>query len=207
MEGNAMNPLAKAPEDAAAETEEADDHHRLLSLVDEGRSEMRPHPEDIALRGGRTLRIRGRDESETITIRGRGGQSLLTIEVNESGAKVVLDSADLELRAVGKVDVTCDAFAVETRSFDVHAAEKATIVAADAEVRATTGDIRIHANDDIRAVGERILLNSEGTLEVPSWMRDTLDARLGPAGELPTAPLTDESGDVSLFGSSSSRRS
>jgi hypothetical protein len=47
-------------------------------------------------------------------------------------------------------------------------------------VESTEGDLTLAAHDDVRARGERVLLNCDREDAVPDWLRDAVDARLPP---------------------------
>jgi hypothetical protein len=90
----------------------------------------------------------------------------------------VFDSANLALSTPGKVSLSCGEFKVDAKEklelrtqgnwLSAVAGHSETRVTGRAELRAdeialeaTGGDARLCANDDVRVVGERILLNSE----------------------------------------------
>ena len=174
-----------------------DDSATPLGLVDE-RAAARE--ERVPLRWGKLLRVTSEEDRErVVVINARGGVEL-TLELTEGGARLVLDAADVELRAARNVAVACDTFKVAARTFEVEATERASITAAEAAVTATTGDVVITANDDVKANGERVLLNSDGDLKVPDWMKRELGARRASEEAAPAVvPVSDVSGDEDLL--------
>ena len=170
-----------------------------LGLVDE-RAAARE--ERVPLRWGKLLRVTSEEDRERVVVVNARGGVELTLELTESGARLVLDAADVELRAARGVAVACDTFKVAARTFEVEATERAAITAPDAALTATTGDVVITANDDVKVNGERVLLNSDGDVKVPDWMKRELGARL--ASEVAAAPpavvpVSDVSGDADLL--------
>ena len=168
----------------------------VLGLVDE-RSAA---PEErVPLRWGKLLRVTSEEDRQRVVVINATGGVELTLELTERGARLVLDAAEVELRAARKVTVACDTFTVAARTFEVEATERASITAADAALTATTGDVVITANDDVKANGERVLLNSDGDLRVPDWMKRELGARLTSEAAHAVVPVSDVSGDEDLL--------
>jgi hypothetical protein len=168
-----------------------------LGLVDE-RAAARE--ERVPLRWGKVLRVTSDEDRERVVVLNARGGVELTLELTERGARLVLDAADVELRATRAVAVACDTFTIAARTFEVEASERAVITAADAALTATTGDVAITANDDVKVNGERVLLNSDGDLKVPDWMKRELGARLASEAAAPAVvPLADVSGDEALL--------
>ncbi|WP_437854446.1 hypothetical protein [Sorangium sp. So ce363] len=153
--------------------------------------------ERIPIRWGKTIQVTSAPDHERVVLVSGTGRVELTLEITASGAKVVLDATDVELRASREVAVACDSFKVAARRFEVDAAEVAVITAQDAAITATEGDVAITANDDVKVNGERVLLNSDGELRVPGWMKAQLSATLGAAPAAPAEPATVAASDVS----------
>lgn len=130
-----------------------------------------PHLERRALPSGRTVTVLADDHGERVEVRALGGALELTIELTPSGARLHLDAVDIALRARGTVSAECE-------RFEVRAREAATVSSPATTVESTEGDLLLRANDDVRASGERVLLNCDKEDEVPDWMRDAVDARL-----------------------------
>ena len=123
------------------------------------------------LPSGRSVTVLADEHGERVEVRARGGALELTIELTPTGAKLHLDAVDISLRAKGTVSAECD-------RFEVRARESATLSSPATTVESTEGDLLLKANDDVRASGERVLLNCDKEDEVPDWMRDAVDARL-----------------------------
>jgi hypothetical protein len=131
----------------------------------------------LQLASGRTLEWQASDGgAEHVRIRGVGGEIELDVTLTEEGPRLRFKAAELALEADGKVQVDCDEFHVRSRGDIVHeaagnmgesvAGNAVTVVRGDlrvsartAGVRATRGDVRLKANDDVKLEGERIKLN------------------------------------------------
>ena len=189
----------KTSADAKPESVPARDESATpLGLVDDHTA---PREERVPLRWGKLLRVTSEEDRERVVIVNASGGVELTLELTERGARLVLDAADVELRSTRNVAVACDTFKIAARTFEVEASERASITAADAALTATTGDVVITANDDVKANGERVLLNSDGDLKVPDWMKRQLGARLASEAVAPeVVPVSDVSGDEDLLG-------
>jgi hypothetical protein len=183
-------------EPLAGQAIEVDD----VPLVEEVDTTATARDERIPIRWGKTIQVTSAPDHERVVLVSGTGRVELTLEITASGAKVVLDVADVELRASREVAVACDTFKVAARRFEVDAAEVATITAKDAALTATEGDVAITANDDVKVNGERVLLNSDGDVRVPGWMKAQLAAKLGAARAEPaTVAASDVSGDEDLL--------
>lgn len=183
-----FSPTADMPE-AAATT-----HEDPLLVEAAARRDER-----IPLRHGKLLQVTSEGENDRVVLLGKTGRIELTLEITETGARVVLDAADLAIRAQNKVAVECDTFDIKARQITARAHENVTIEAPDASVHATEGDLSLRANDDVKVNGERVLLNSDGDLQVPAWMKEELAANAGHARADVRVEATNSSGDESLW--------
>lgn len=131
----------------------------------------------LRLASGRSLEWQALDAGiEQVRIRGVGGEVELDITLTAAGPRLRFKAAALALEADGKVQVACDEFRVCSRGDIVHeaagnmgasvAGNAVTVVGGDLRVsartagmRATRGDVRLKANDDVKLEGERIKLN------------------------------------------------
>jgi hypothetical protein len=107
------------------------------------------------------------------------------ITMGADGPIIKTTAAALEIEAADDIVARCDHFTVEAR-------QQLTLRAPVVELDATLGDLRIHANDDVRIKGEQILLNCDDAEPLPSWL---------PAPPSPpvTLPRQDTLGDPALF--------
>lgn len=128
------------------------------------------------LASGRRVQIdRG---SSTLSISSPDGQVELTVRSTADGCVLSFATANLALSAPGKLDVRCAELVVETSerltlNSDGDLSSRVggnatTVVSGRVEteadelfLRTTRGDALIQANDYVRLVGEKILLNSE----------------------------------------------
>ena len=125
------------------------------------------------LPSGRGVTVLADDHGERVEVRAPDGALQLTIELTPNGAKLHIDAIDIALRASGTVSAECDRFEVRARA-EAHVSSPATTV------ESTEGDLTLIANDDVRARGERVLLNCDREDDVPAWMKSAMDARLPP---------------------------
>lgn len=141
----------------------------------------------LELSGGRVIEAVQRDGTELVRVRGRSGKVEITIELTDAGARLIVDAADLELRASRSVTVACADFSLE-------ASGTARLAAADLSIAARVGDLALAANDAVDIEGEQILLNSDKPREPPTWLRDDLEAKL--VGEIRRIPRRDREGTL-----------
>lgn len=141
----------------------------------------------VQLPSGRALQIEvDSGAQERITVRGRGGGVEISIRLTDEGPRLLVDAADLELRASGSIALRCD-------RFDVQARVAAAISAPDTLVEATIGDLELRANDNVALEGEQIRMNCDRPDEPPDWMKRQLKAATAP-----TLPASDLTGDAAL---------
>ena len=126
-----------------------------------------------ALPSGRAVTVLADDHGERVEVRALDGALELTIEFTPNGAKLHLDAVDIALRAAGTVSAECDRFEVRARAAALVSSPVTTVAS-------TEGDLTLTAHDDVRATGERVLLNCDRDDEVPAWMKSAVEARLPP---------------------------
>ena len=131
-----------------------------------------------ALPSGRSITVLADDHGERVEVRARGGALEITIELTPTGARLHLEAVDIALRAAGTLSAECDRFEVRART-------EARVSAPATTVESTEGDLTLAAHDDVRATGERVLLNCDRGDAVPGWMADALDAHLPPGALAP----------------------
>jgi hypothetical protein len=140
--------------------------------------EVLPSDLDAVLASGRRYSIEAGADSDQLTIRGRGGQVLLRVEVTEAGPVLRFDSAAIELtaartlslhaerldiRARGDVDVDVGGALREHVGGDYHARVDgaARVEAAAVELQASEGRVALRAMKSIHLDGEHIGLNDD----------------------------------------------
>lgn len=155
--------------------------------------------ERVPLRHGKLLQVTSEQDHDRVVLVGKTGRVELTLEITESGARVLVDAADLAIRAKNRVAVECDTFDVAARQIVARATESATIEAPNAAMHATEGDLSLRANDDVKINGERVLLNSDDELRVPEWMKSELGAKLERDRSEVKVDAADVTGDASLL--------
>ena len=141
--------------------------------------------------GGAVVRVRRQDE---VAVE-------LTIRITSEGPVLRARGRTLELEATHEIHASCEHFSVDaTKGIDLRSSGDLNQIAqrnmrlegAEVAVRATRGDVRVKANDDVQLKGEGILLNCDRPEPVPVWtgVKDETENR-----GLPTKMI---SGDPSL---------
>ena len=131
---------------------------------------------DVPLSSGRRINIEQLPE-ERLRIFGASGEVELTVRLNDDGPVLNFKGADIDIASSGRVAVACDAFEVAAREvrFDASGDFNTTVegnyrvrarkifetIADTLEWVATRGDATLKANDVVRMLGEKILLNSD----------------------------------------------
>lgn len=166
--------------------------------------------QDVAVHAGDGEVALGLGWSAALEARSRGAtlrlahpeQGLVAVEITitAQGPVIRASAAVLEIDSAKSVTVRCEDFTVEAkRGIDLRAPEitqeaTGTIRAEGhaVEIEARAEDVRIQANDDVKVLGERVLLNCERDEAPPRWVQSTpfVEARLS---------REDVAGDVELF--------
>lgn len=127
-----------------------------------------------ALPSGRSVAVIADEHGERVELRAATGSLELTLELTPTGARLHVDAVDLSLRA--------KTITTECERYELRARESAVVRSAATTVESTEGDLTLRANDDVRASGERVLLNCDREDELPDWMASTLGAALSGCG-------------------------
>jgi hypothetical protein len=138
-----------------------------------------------AVRSGRRVSLRLTMGRETLEIVGPEGRTELSIVLTERGPKLVIETADVEIRTVNHVVVDCESLEVKARG-------ALTLEGGTTSIVAARGDVDLKANDAIKLVGEQIRLNCDGPEKVPPWMEKELEAQLVRALRDKASPGRDE---------------
>lgn len=161
---------------------------RVLDLIEPARSDR-----SVLLASGRRLDVHGSGECDRIEIRGRHGEVVLRIRVDDAGPVLSFEGAHVEIAASERLTLTGQdvdirasrslAVVVEgdvrseiggARHTTIRGAER--LEAESLELQANEADVAIRARDKIRIDGEGIGLN-DAALPAPfSWSRPALDA-------------------------------
>ena len=122
----------------------------------------------LQLVGNQQLTVEKRERYNLIRIHGAQGKVSLTIEVSETGPVLRFDGVALAIETAGALSVDAETISLHGRQgVTVSSGRNAAIqVSGDLEtsariqnIRAELGNVNVTANDDIRLVGERVLLN------------------------------------------------
>lgn len=129
-----------------------------------------------SLASGHTLLVDA--ATSRLQIKSPSGRVELTVRCTDQGCVLEFSQGEIELNSPAKVSLQCDELELRarTRMELATAGDLHTRVAGDSlaaiqgrayteadslELRAARGDAHVHANDRVRLVGEKILLNSE----------------------------------------------
>jgi hypothetical protein len=113
-----------------------------------------------------------------VRITNAAGRVELTVRCTDRGCVLEFSEGEIQLQAASKISLQCDELKLQARTRleletlgDMHtcvAGDSRTVIAGhaaleadDLALRAQRGDAFIYANDRVRVVGEKILLNSE----------------------------------------------
>lgn len=106
----------------------------------------------------------------SLSIHANNDQGAIKIHWSEGRATVELQSASVQVCAPEDVSFHCERFHVQADqsihlqsqgSFRANAEQDLELRAASLSLRATLGDLALRANDYVRAIGEKILLNTD----------------------------------------------
>jgi len=122
----------------------------------------------MRLVGDQELTVEDEGTRNLICLRSASGRVALTIEVTADGPILRFDGPGLAIQTSGPLAIESESIALHGRrgvslSSGGDAAIRITgdleISARMQKIRADLGDVEVRANDDVRLVGERVLLN------------------------------------------------
>jgi hypothetical protein len=117
----------------------------LFRLADDPPGEAAlPLPPLSALPSGRLLKLIEGGRGDLLEIRSPDGRVELSVRLTEDGPVLVFESAKLDVRSMGDVQVACE-------TFSVRASE-------GIEMR-TQGEVRVRGAGDVHVDGDNVLLN------------------------------------------------
>jgi hypothetical protein len=128
----------------------------------------KPAITSLQLVGDQQLSVEDHGTRNLIHLRAPGGRTALTIEVTEKGPVLRFDGPGLAIETSGPLAIESDSLSLHGRhgvslSSGGDAAIRITgdleISARVQTIRAELGNVELRANDDVRVVGERVLLN------------------------------------------------
>jgi hypothetical protein len=127
-----------------------------------------PAVTSVRLVGEQELTVEDHGTRNLIHLRAAGGRVALTIEVTANGPVLRFDGPALTIQTTGPLTIESESIALHgRRGVSVSSGGDAAIrVAGDLDIaaraqtiRAELGDVEVRANDDVRVIGERVLLN------------------------------------------------
>ena len=121
----------------------------------------------LALPSGYSVNVDA--DGEQLVVRAPGGKVCVRIALTPEGPQVEIEAGSIALRSAGESALSGSRLTLEGRegivlrsgtdmSIDVDGAMRST--ALEHHIEATTGNIHVEANDDVKVDGERIRLNS-----------------------------------------------
>lgn len=161
-------------------------------------------PQSISLAEDQTT-ILAAPRNGSLQIKSADAQGSVRIHWSKGQAVVELEDAQVQISAPDEVSFHCERFCVHAdQSIDLHsqgtiraqATEDMELSARSLALRATLGDLVLRANDFVRAVGEKILLNTDTCPEQSRRQIQSYLARLlgyQPPGDKPCAQDSDRS--------------
>jgi hypothetical protein len=165
-------------------------------------------PADVPLGLGWLLSVEPRSAGVILRLKHpREEPMAIQIQMSAHGPIVRTYAAALELETADEIVARCETFAIEARkevrlsaATIVHrATETLHCEGGDVEIAATSRDVRVRANDDVKLRGERVLLNCDREPPMPSWVPQTSPAEVA-------LPRQDAAADVGLSGDAEKRR-
>lgn len=146
--------------------------------------EAKPGSSSLALQAGYALDVSDGGGAQRLDVRAPDGKVCLSITIGPDGPRVELSAASLSISTQGAIELEGESVKLASRGNMVLKtggdliveAEKAIEMSAfEAKIAATTGDLTLEANDDVRVDGERIRLNAP---DAPALRRIGRDANI-----------------------------
>lgn len=138
-QAKASMPEAPAPEAEAQPPAEAQPYAEAQS-------------DAIRFESGRAVRRGSNEGGEWIEVVEANGQVVLSVELTEKGPRIVIEGATLALKATESISLQAKHVAIE-------AEETAALKSAGPLSISSVQDMKIHADEEIRATGKMIWLN------------------------------------------------
>ena len=130
------------------------------------------------LKQGHSLTILDKNGSDVVQVRNAQGLTLFTIEITEQGTNLNIEAKNINLVAEDKLNLSANEVTIDSRKKTILASmgdlESRIIGNHNTEVKgdslniakthlikASLGDVKLQANDDIKLNGERVKLNCD----------------------------------------------
>ena len=130
------------------------------------------------LRKGHSLAVHSENDSDIVRVRNAKGLVLFTIEVSNKGATLNIEAENISIAAKNKLHLSAEEVNISSQkqlfvksegSFNQYVRGNKTIetqgenyeTAKTQCIKASLGDIKLTANDDIKLNGERVKLNCD----------------------------------------------
>lgn len=150
----------------------------------------------MALQRGRRAELLPSTEGAVLRIKADGKTELeLQVVISEAGPRLRVRAPSLEFVADEEIVARCRDFRVEAEGeVALRAGGSLRAEGWNVRVEAQRGDLLLKANDDVRVLGEEVLLNCERDPPMPAWL--PLAVASAP---VPLLPRQDVTGDPSLL--------
>ena len=131
-------------------------------------AEAGPPALKVALAGRHRLEVMTAPGRSELNLIGRDGKVRLCIEVTSTGPVLCLEGGSLKVEVRGDLALAADRLALVAReelalhsggNLRIEAGETCVLQAKRQELTATTGDVKVYANDDVKIDGERVRMN------------------------------------------------
>lgn len=128
-----------------------------------------PALQTLALAHGHAMLIEGGSERNILQLVDPRGVAHLEISIGPEGIRLLVRGAGLSLTTTGALAIEADTLSLHGKNgislttdgdARVEAGGRIESSGRSQHIRAARGDVRIHANDDVKIEGERILLGS-----------------------------------------------
>lgn len=120
----------------------------------------------VTLSSGRHYELRAEEQGDRLTVRGRGGQVVLRVQITEQGPVLSFESADIQLTASRHLGLTADSVSVEARtSLHVHSGGDSTETVVGNRHATVAGTERLEAGAlEIQASEHGMALRAAGKI-------------------------------------------
>ncbi|MCK6586328.1 MAG: hypothetical protein L6Q76_01965 [Polyangiaceae bacterium] len=165
--GDRMKTKSEAPADVREKAADPAESARARDLLEQVNEPVRSA--DLTLTSGRRYEINAEGDRDKVTVRGRGGDIVLRIEVTDAGPVLSFSGASIDIAAAGKLRLKAEEVVVE--------AAGNIALAAGGSLRESVGGhhhTRVGGEERIEAAGVAMQAN-ERSVEVRAMGKIALD--------------------------------
>ncbi len=130
------------------------------------------------LKQGHSLTILDKNGSDVVQVRNAQGLTLFTIEITEQGTNLNIEAKNINLVAEDKLNLSANEVTIDSRkktvlinrgdyenkiegNCNIETMGDSLNIAKTHLIKASLGDVKLQANDDIKLNGERVKLNCD----------------------------------------------